>query len=445
MINTELATRLIDRAISNGADEAEVFFRAAKNLGIEVKNQKIETLESSISYGYAIRLFKDKKLGFSYATNLDISENVVDNALEASKYAEPDDYNGLPSYDNPSIVEIFDRNIASISEKDALENIMKMELAALNKDTRIKKTRKASGSFSTSDTYIFNSHGLIADYTSSACSAQIMAIAENENESQLGWYFSGSRFLDDIDFENIGAEAAKRALDLLNAGKIAPTKGYILLDNSVAVDFLTLLATALSSESVQKGKSLLANKVGHQVLNERVNIIDNGVLNRRLGSRPFDDEGVPTQKKVLIENGILKGFIYNTYTAKKDRVSSTGNALRGGFSNLPSVAPTNLYIESAKNEYIQDFENLIKNTRKGMYVYETMGMHTANPISGEFSVGVSGLWIENGELKQPIKEAIISGNMIDLFTKIVMIGNDLSFFGNIGSPSLLIEDIDISG
>ncbi len=445
MINIETATRLIDKAISHGADEAELFFRIAKNLGIEVKDQKVDTLESSISYGYSIRVIKDKKLGFSYANDLDIADNVVDNAIEASKYAEPDDYNGLPSYARPSTVEIFDRNIASISEKDALERVMMMERAAFAKDARIKKTRKASGSFTSGETYIFNSHGLIADYASTGCSAQIMAIAESDNESQIGWYFSGSRFLDDIDFRNMGAEAAKRALNLLNSKKTASLKGHILLDNSVVVDFLSLLAAALSSESVQKGKSLLADKIGQQVSNERVNIIDNGILNRRLGSRPFDDEGVPTQNKALIEKGVLKAFLYNTYTAKKDRVSSTGNAIRGGFSNLPSVSPTNLYIESAKTEFTQDFVTLVKNTKKGIYVFETMGMHTANPISGEFSVGISGLWIENGELKQPVKEAVISGNVLDLFTKIVMIGNDLRFYGNIGSPSLLIEDIDISG
>lgn len=445
LINIEIASRLIERAISAGADEAEVFFRLAKNLGIEVKDQKVDTIESSVSYGYSVRVIKDKKLGFSYSTDLDRANSVVDNALEAAKYAEPDDYNGLPSYERPSTVEIFDRKIASISEKDALQNTMMMELSAFNKDKRIKKTRKAAGSFTTGETYIFNSHGLIADYSSTGCSAQIMAIAESGSESQIGWYFCGSRFLDDIDFANTGAEAAKRAVDLLDSRKTASLKGYILLDSSVVVDFLSLLSTALSSESVQKGKSLLADKIGKQISNERVNIIDNGILNRRLGSRPFDDEGVPTQNKVLIQEGILKAFIYNTYTAKKDRVSSTGNAIRGGFSNLPSVAPTNLYVEPAKSEFTQDFMNLVKIADKGIYVFETMGMHTANPISGEFSVGVSGLWIENGELKQPVKEAVISGNVLDLFTKIVMIGDDLRFYGNIGSPSLLIEDIDISG
>lgn len=445
MIDIDFVSRLIERAISNGADEAEIFYRVINNLTIEVKNQKIDTIESSISYGYSIRTIKDKKLGFSYSTDLNEADSVLNNALEAGKYAEPDDYNGLPQYERPSFVEIYDRRIVSISETEAIENIMMMELSALKKDNKIKKTRKASGRFTSSQTYIFNSHGLIADYSSTGCSTQIMAIAENDSESQIGWYFSGSRFLDDIDFANTGEEAARRALYLLNAEKTGSHKGYILLDSSVAVDFLSLLSSSLSSESVQKGKSMLANKINNHVINEKVSIIDNGIFNRKLGSRPFDDEGVPTQNKVLIENGILKSFIYNVYTARKDRISSTGNAIRGGFSNLPSVAPTNLYIESAGENATESFINIVKTVDKGIYVFETMGMHTANPISGEFSIGVSGLMIENGELKQPIKEAVISGNVLELFNKIVVIGDDLRFYGNLGSPSLLVADIDISG
>ena len=445
MIDIEFALKLIDNAIFNGADEAELFFRMSKTLGIEVNEQKIDSLETSVSYGYSVRLIKDKRLGFSYSTDLNKADKVIGDALEAAKYSEPDDYNGLPSYERHSTVEIFDRNINSISQNDAIENVMIMERSAFDKDKRIKKTRKASGSFVTGETYIFNSHGLVLDYASTGCSAQIMAIAEDGSESQMGWNYSGSRFIDDIDFSDTGSIAAQRALDLLNSKKTAPVKGFILLDNSVAVDFVSLISASLSSESVQKGKSMLANKTGQPVCSERLHIIDNGLLDRKLGSRPFDDEGVPTQNKMLIEQGILKKFIYNTYTAKKDKISSTGNAIRGGFSNLPSVAPTNLFIEAAGSGFTQNFQQLVKNIDKGIYVFETMGMHTANPISGEFSVGVSGLWIENGEMKQPVKEAVISGNVLELFKKIVMIGDDLRFYGNIGSPSLLIQGIDISG
>ncbi|MCX7914192.1 MAG: TldD/PmbA family protein [Thermodesulfovibrionales bacterium] len=445
MINTEFAKFIIDKAITEGASEAELYFRSTKRLSVEVKDQKIETLESSLTFGYAIRVIKDRKIGFSYSNDLKIAEKVMLNALEASKYVEPDENLCLPLYETPTNVAVFDKKIDTITEKDALDAIMLMESAAFNVDKKIKKTRKVSGAFSTSNTYIFNSHGLIIDYPATACSAQIMAIAENGSDSQAGWYYSGSRILDDIDFKQTGEQAAKRALSLLQAKRINSIKGFALIDNSVVVDFLGILANSLSSESIQKGKSLFFNRIGQQVLSKKINIIDSGTINHKLGSRPCDDEGVSTQHKVLIENGFLKNLLYNTYTAKKDGVKSTGNAYRGGYNNPPSVGPTNLFIEPASNVTTYGLNELFKAIDRGIYVIETMGMHTTNPISGDFSVGVSGLWIEKGEPKHPIKEAMISGNLLELFTKIVMIGSDTRFYGNLGSPSLLIEDVDISG
>jgi PmbA protein len=272
-----------------------------------------------------------------------------------------------------------------------------------------------------------------------------MAIAEEGSESQLGWDYQGSRFLKDVSFEEVGRTAARRAAQLLGARKITSIKGFVLLDNSVSTEFLGILSSALSSESVQKKKSMLAGKKGDVVISDRLNIMDSGLLDGKLGSKPVDDEGVPTSHKILIGKGILNGYLYNTYTAKKDGIASTGNAVRGGFTGLPTVGPTNLYIEPTSAEYTKRFENLVKNINKGLYVIETMGMHTANPISGEFSVGASGLWIEDGEIKHPVKEAVISGNILDLFKKVVMVGDDLRFYGNIGASSLLIEEIDISG
>jgi PmbA protein len=234
-------------------------------------------------------------------------------------------------------------------------------------------------------------------------------------------------------------------VQLLGAKKITAVKGTVLLDNSMSSEFLSILSSALSAESVQKKKSMLTDKIGKLVISQRLNIIDSGLLDMRLGSKPFDDEGVPTTNKILIEKGVLKSFLHNTYTAKKDGVRSTGNAVRGSFTGLPTVGPTNLFIEPASMEYTANLEGLIKIIHKGLYITETMGMHTANPISGEFSVGASGLWVENGEIKYPVKEAVISGNILELFKNVVVIGDDLRFYGNIGSPCLLIEGIDISG
>lgn len=447
-MNTEFALKLMEIAIKKGADKAEVYIKTSRNLGIEVKEQKIDTLESSMTIGYCIRVIKDNRLGFSYSTNPDEMNTVAENAIEAARYSEPDDYLELPSALQPSAISqplIFDNDIASLSESDAINRTLLIESSAFNENNRIKKIRKASGSFSTNNTYIVNSHGINAHYQSTGCSAQLMAIAEEGSESQLGWDYQGSRFLKDVSFEEVGRTAARRAAQLLRARKINSIKGFVLLDNSVSTEFLGILSSALSSESVQKKKSMLAGKKGNVVISDRLNIIDSGLLDGKLGSKPVDDEGVPTSHKILIEKGILNGYLYNTYTAKKDGIASTGNAVRGGFTGIPTVGPTNLYIEPTSAEYTKRFENLVKNINRGLYVIETMGMHTANPISGEFSVGASGLWIEDGEIKYPVKEAVISGNILDLFKKVVMVGDDLRFYGNIGASSLLIEEIDISG
>ena len=439
------ASKLLDLSLAQGADEAEVYIKASKNLGIEVKGQEIETLESSRTAGYGVRVIKNKQLGFSYSTDPAEMSRVVDAALSIAHYAGPDENLGFPLPLQARGVDIFDRRIASITEDEATEYVMRIEKAALDADGRIRKIRSAAGDFSTSDTCIVNSRGIDACYSATGCSAHITVVAEEGAESQMGFDYEGSRFLDESAFGRIGSNAAKKALQLLGAKKIAPIKGFILLDSSVAVEFLGILASALSSESVQKGKSMLAGKKGEQVMSPLLNIIDNGLLAGKLGSKPFDGEGVPATHKALVEKGVLTGFLYNTYTARKEGVQSTGNAARGGAFGLPGVGPTNLYIEPSLPEHAHEFEKLLETVDKGLFVLETMGMHTANPVSGEFSVGISGLWIENGVARYPVKEAVISGTVLELFRQAVMIGDDLRFYGNIGASSILIEAIDISG
>jgi len=193
---------------------------------------------------------------------------------------------------------------------------------------------------------------------------------------------------------------------------------------------------------VQKGKSLLAGRVNRVVVSPVISIYDDGRIPLKLGSRPFDDEGVATSKKFLIKDGVLLRYLHNCYTARKDGVMSTGNAVKGGFSALPTVGPLNLCISVSPDVvHTGGLSSLID---KGLYITDAMGVHTANPVSGEFSVGVSGLWIEHGHEHYPVKEAIISGNLLDFFGKVKAAGDDLRFYGNLAAPSLLIADVDIS-
>ena len=443
-IDPAFAEELVSEAVRRGADQAEVFIKSFKDLSVDVKDQTVDSLTSSLSYGYSLRVIKDKRLGFAYATDLAEKNSVVKQAVETAGYSDEDDNLVLPGPSVPAEVEVYDPAVADLGEGDAIGLTMLLEKAAFDTDSRVKKVRKASGSFTTAETVIVNSKSVKTRYLSTSCSAQIMAIAEDGQESQTGWDYSGSRFLSDVSFEKTGRTAAERSVRLLGARTISGARTNVLLDNSVTIDFLGILASSLSSEALQKGKSLLKDKLGKKVISPRLNIIDSGLLPGKLGSRPADDEGVPTSEKILVHKGVLQAYLYNTYTARRGNTRSTGNAVRGGFSSLPSVGITNLFVVPAAEEDRLLKKDLFVCLDRGLYIVDAMGVHTANPISGDFSLGVTGLWIEDGKIRFPVKEAVISGNILEFFTKVAGVGDDLIFYGNMGAPGIIISDVDIS-
>ncbi len=443
-INPEFAQKVIAGAIKRGADQAEVFMKTSKSLSVEIKEQAVDSLKSSTSMGYSLRVIRDGHLGFSYATSADDSDAVIARAIEAAGFSDADDFLDLPAPGLLADVNVFDPQLKAVNEDEAIKAVKLVEKSVFEADARIKKVRKASGSFSSSTTLIANSKGLNAGYESTACSAQVTAIAEQSGESQMGWDYDAGCFLRELSFEAVGRGAAQRAAQLLGSRKIKGCKGNVIIDNAVAADFMGIFASSLSSDAVQKGKSLLAGKAGRKVVSSRINMIDSGLLDGKLGSSPVDDEGVCSQQKTVILEGVLQTYLYNTYTGRKAGVASTGNASRGGFLTLPSVGISNLYLEPVSEMDVVPRAKIFEGVGTGLYVTEAMGVHTANPISGDFSVGVTGLWIEKGEAAFPVKEAVLSGNVLDLFGRIEAVGDDLRFYGNIGAPSLIIFGVDIS-
>ncbi len=444
-IDAGLAEEILKRAAARGADHAEVYMLAARSLSAEVKSGEVDALERSIDFGYSLRVIRKGCPGFSYSTDPADWRRVADDALEASLFTGEDPCLGIAEpgeYESP---EIYDDDIAAITEEDAIERVRLVEEAALGRDPRVKRVRKASGSFGESEVYIVNSRGLEAGYRATSASAQITVVAEEGGDAQMGWGYESNRFLEDVDFGLVGREAADRALRLLGAGKTSTGKGSVLLESSVASEFLGILASSFSSENVQKGKSLLINKKGAMVLPEHITIADSGLLKGRVGSRPFDAEGVPSREKELVQQGRLTGYLYNIHTACKDGTVSTGNAVRSGIHGTPTVGISNFYLQAASDEIIYSGDELIRQVRRGLLVTEAMGIHTANPITGEFSIGVTGLWIEKGEVSHPVKEAAVSGSILEFFGKIAGTGSKLRFYGKIGAPDILIEDVDISG
>jgi PmbA protein len=436
--------KILNRALKNGANQAEVYALTSRSISVEAKDRQTDALERSQDAGFSIRIIKDKKPGFSYSTDTDRWEKVVDMALASAKWGVADEFHGLPQNNTYPDVKIKDQAIIDCAEDTAINLAIELEAIALGADSRIKKVRKASCSLSNYEIFIANSNGFYGNYQGTSSAISVTAMAEHNGESQVGWDFETSKRLCDCSPARVGKMAADRAIELLGAKKIETIKAPVILENSVANEFLGILSSSLSSENAQKGKSQLSGKVGEMIVSNKIKVIDDPLLPFHPASRPFDSEGVSSQKNILIDDGILMGYLYNTYTANKEGRKSTGNGVRGGIYGVPTVGSSNLFLESCSKDQVYSLQKLFSMIPNGLYITEAMGLHTANPVTGEFSIGVNGLWIEGGEVKFPVREAVITGTILDIFKNITAIGCDMRFYGAIGCPSLLINEMDIS-
>jgi len=435
------AEDIIKKVLARGCDAAEVFMKSSSGTSVEAKDGKVEALEASRAFGLALKVIKGKRMGFAFTTQQENIGETISSAVESTGFTSADTFAGVAELMSPDEVIVYDDRVKDITEDDIIKDALLLEKSALSHDRRIKKVRKAEVGVAEGHTVIVNSKGVQASYKSSYYSAHVTALARDDNgESQMGWDYAGSRKVDDVDTSAVGRRAAQRATELLGSRKISAVKVPVVLSEAVAVDFLEILSESLSAEAVQKKRSFLAGRTGQSVMSPLIDVCDDGTLPWKVGTSPVDDEGVPTRKKELISGGVLQGYIHNTYTAKKDGVASTGNAVRGGATSLPGVGATNLFIRPGNLAQSE----LIKSLSKGILILSAMGVHTANPVSGDFSIGISGLWIENGSVVYPVKEAVISGNILEMFARVEGIGSDLVFYGSTGSPSILIGAMDIS-
>ena len=448
-MHTTMDNRIVERILSLArdlkAEAAEVYLRSSTATIVEVKDQKVDAFERARDLGVGLRVIADRRTGFSYTTDLGEGalRALAASALASARNTEPDPFATIPAVPRAAYapVVIYDGAMETLSEQEQIGRVMAMEREAFAVDPRIKRIRKASGSFSRSETVIANSHGASVGYRGTSASASIEVVAEDNGESQAGWEYDVKRFYGKLDIEETGRKAARKALDLLGARSIDSVRAPVVLDAAVAEEFLSIMAGGFSAESVQKKKSLFIGRLGNEIVSPLITVYDDGVLEGGLGTAPSDDELVAARKKTVIENGRLVQFLYNAYTANKDGRESTGNGIRGGFRGMPGVGVTNLYIAPGAHAP----GDLIAGTERGLFVTEIMGAHTANPISGDFSVGATGFWIEKGKKAYPVREITIAGNVLELMKNVDAVGNDLHFAGRIGSPSLRIRELSIGG
>ncbi len=427
-----------------GIKNYEIYAINVKRTIIDVKDKEVELLNVAENRGISLRIICEGRLGFAYIT--EITESTIDylikQAISSAQVTTPDPFLNFPNFiGNYPIVSVYDKEIENLSLSKKIDFALTMEMAAKDYAPCIKKVRHSQFQEMAAQIFIANHHGLNFSYKRTLFSGSVLVMAEEKGEAEMGWHYAFNPFFNNLNPEIIGKKAAQLAADALGGKPIATQKINAIFTNRVMSEILQILSSSFLADEVQKGKSLLAPHLGKKIMSNLVNIYDNGLYPNGYATRPCDDEGIPQQKTILVENGTIKGFLYDSYTAAKEDKKSTGNAGRMSLEAPPKVEITNLYLKP----HDLSFERLLKTLDKGLVITDVLGMHTADPISGDFSVGAAGYWIEGGNRLFPVKSIAIAGNIVDLFKKIVAIGNDLEFFGNCGSPSVLIEGVQVSG
>ncbi|MFO7820397.1 MAG: TldD/PmbA family protein [Halanaerobacter sp.] len=439
----------LKQAQNLGAQDVELYYQYSESNSIKVYQGQVDSLESATAKGLGVRVFLDEKMGFAYTSDFreEALKEVIKEAVANAEVATADKNRTLPqgSYDYPEL-DIYNSNFAARTIEEKIDIALKMEEEALEYDDRIKSVVNVNYGDSIYRVKILNSNGLEESYQSNSCYAYLSVIASQNEEDQTGFDVSYGRDLADLTPHKTAHAAAQNAIELLGGKAVESQQAPVVFTPKIGSMFMSVLAQALTAEAVQKGRSLFAGKLGEEVAAEDVTIIDDGTLEEGLATAPFDSEGVVAQRTAVIKEGRLRDYLYDSYTANKDDRESTGNASRGSYRGIPGVSSTNFYLEAGEKEP----EEIIAGVENGFYVQKVSGLVTggANPISGEYSVGASGQWIEDGEIKGAVREVTIAGNLIDFLENIVEIGSDLKFnpaLGSFASPTFKVEGIAISG
>ncbi|HQE24008.1 MAG TPA: TldD/PmbA family protein [Syntrophomonadaceae bacterium] len=440
---TGIGEALLDKAHRLGVD-AEVFLLHNRELMIEVVEGQVDTLKEAEEMGLGLRVIKGNRLGFAFTSDLSPKalEEVWDAAVSICSYTASDHYLSLPSgpVKYPSLI-VYDPVIAHTSIEEKIELARQAERASRQHDSRITVIERAGYEDSEFHSLILNTRGICAYAQGNYCGTYVFAVAEEDEDAQTGFSISIKQKLADLDPLAVGQEAAHNAVRSLHARRAPSGRIPCIMEPYVVTRFLGIIAQMVDAEAVQKGKSLFKGRIGQKVGAECISLTDDGTYPGGVSSFPFDSEGVPCQRTELIRDGHLVGYLYDTYTANRDHTRSTGNGQRSSFRGLPSVGSTNFMIEPGTRSLYQ----LMDDIPYGFYITEVMGMHTANPISGEFSVGAAGLLIEKGQLTKPVRGVTIAGNIMQLLEQVEAVGNDMRFFGGRGAPSLRIRYLSLSG
>lgn len=428
-------------------DGAEAVLRSKRFVEIETKDLKVESQRLSESRGLGIRLCRDRRLAQSYTSNLEPAslKECIGRCLEMLDVVPAQTKNSIPAMSfegDDAGAQFIDPTFEMVATEEKAHRLINLESSALKVDSRIVRTRGTSYQDRLDKEWLWtlgSKRVLYSEKTQGMLSTTV--VAEDQGVGAKGYDYDAQTHYYNLNWGAVAKNAAQRALKLLGGKPIASGRYNVLFTNQVAASFVALLGRALSGENTQRGLSFLSGSVGQKIFSDQLRVIDDPHLTKTLGQSYWDAEGVSTRKLSLIDQGVVLAFAHNHRSAQEAQTQSTGHAVRASERSAPGVGYHNLMIEPGK----KDFVDLERDLQKGLIVHEVMGVHTANPVTGEFSFGASGVWFENGAEQRPVAGVVISGDLKELFSRLISVGRDLRWQGSYGAPSFLIEGLSISG
>jgi len=430
-----------------GACGAEAYLSVSRSRRAKVQNGVLEDLTRSKRGGLGVRVMRQGADGICIGstTTSDITRSDVTDlfrqAWELSalgdedtwiRQADPEGTDDLPSR--------FDTRVEALTPDDRIKRALMLEESARTASPKVCAVRDSTWADGSGASLLLTDKGVRTPSIASSCSASIELAAEWNNDRQAAWHWNIGRHPESVDIEATGREAAKKAEIKLNPQQLPAGKYAVLLHPEVTVDILGIIAGMLNAESVLKGRSLFADKLGQTIASPLLTLTDDGQMPDGLGSEPWDGEGVPTKRNVLIQDGVLVTYLHNLRTAAEMGVSTTANASRGTAGN-PGITTFNLFPKTGTKSP----ESIIAQMQNGVMITEIMGLHTINPVSGDMSVGASGIRVRNGSLEESIDRMTFAGNLRDLMLNIVEVGSDLRWYASSAGLTLLLEEMTLGG
>ncbi|MHB8421045.1 MAG: TldD/PmbA family protein [Myxococcales bacterium] len=443
-----IAEQAVERARRRGARQADAWAELSRESSVRVRDGEVETLEGATSKGLGLRVIAAGRLGFAYTSDLTPAslDALVDRAVSLARSSAPDPANRLPGgrafAERHGDLGLLDPAVVELSTSWKIEAAKTMERVGRSIDRHVKAFESVGASDVVAEVAIASSEGLSDSYRSSYVALYSAPVAQaDDGQLQTGYWVDYRRFLNELETpEAVGRKAAERALRMLGAGKGPTRRVPVIFEPLQAAAFFGGLAGALDGKRIHQKASFLAGKLGQRIAPGGLSLVDDGLHLRGLGSRPFDGEGLPTRRTALVDRGVLASYLYDTYTAHKAKAKSTATASRG-YQSLPHIGTTTLLVEAAATVPAGD---ILRGVKEGLYVTSMLG-HGADTVTGDYSQGAAGLWIENGELTRPVQAMTVAGNLLDMLSSIDAVGDDLDLRGTVGAPTVRFAELTVAG